>query len=115
MMFDFKSVEIWYIFGLIFFLTFLYKIEEMIEEESYKTKSRKVLFLLTTTSTLVAAIVGTVCWVTLEEMKISFMLFDITIQLKGWVNVFISITIPFFYKEMILAVKRKMMIIATKE
>jgi hypothetical protein len=114
-MIDFKNVEIWYIFGLIFFLTFLYKIEEMVEEETYKTKSRKVLFLLTTTSTLVAAIVGTVCWVTLEDMKIKFMLFDISIQLKGWVNVFISITIPFFYKEMILAVKRKMIIIATKE
>lgn len=114
-MLDFKSIEIWYIFGLIFFLRFLYEIEEMVEEETYKTKSRKVLFLLTTTSTLVAAIVGTVCWVTLEDMKIQFMLFDISIQLKGWINVFISITIPFFYKEMILVVKRKMTIIATKE
>lgn len=112
---DFRNIEIWYIFGLIFFLTFLYKIEEMIEDESYKTKSRKVLFFLTTTSTLVAAIVGTICWVTLEEMKIQFMIFGISVQLKGWINVFISITIPFFYKEMILLVKRKITILATKE
>ena len=31
----------------------------------------------------------------LEEMKIKFAVWDFTISLQGWINVFISITIPF--------------------
>lgn len=114
-MFDFKQIEIWQIFLWISFFYFLYKFEETIEEETYKKKSKKVLAFLIATSTLVAGIIGTVIWLMLEEMKISFTVFEIQIQLKGFINVFIAITIPLFYKEMANLTKRKMNIIASKE
>lgn len=115
MMFDLKHIEIWHIFFLVCFFTFLYKIEEMIEDESYKDKSKKVLSFLIITNTLVSAIIGTVIWVTLEEMKIKFVILDFTISLQGWINVFISITIPFFYREMIALAKKRMTVLAAKE
>lgn len=113
-MIDFRHIEIWHIFVLVCFFTFLYKIEEMIEDESYKEKSKKILSFLIITSTLVSAIVGTIIWVILEELKLSFEIRETTIILQGGINVFISITIPFFFKEMINLAKRKMNIIARK-
>lgn len=113
-MFDLKHIEIWHIFVLVCFFTFLYKIEETIEDESYKDKSKKILSFLIITSTLVSGIVGTIIWIILEELKPSFALLERTIILQGGINVFISITIPFFFKEMIMLVKRKMSFIASK-
>lgn len=113
-MIDFRHIEIWHIFVLVCFFTFLYKIEEMIEDESYKEKSKKVLSFLIITNTLVSGIIGTIIWITLEDMKVKFEIYDFTILLQGWINVFISITIPFFYREMIAFAKRKMNIIASK-
>lgn len=114
MMFDLKNIEFWHIFLLVCFFTFLYKIEEMIEDESYKEKSKKVLSFLIITNTLVSAIIGTIIWITLEDMKVKFEIYDFTILLQGWINVFISITIPFFYREMIALAKRKMTVLAAK-
>lgn len=113
-MFDLKNIEFWHIFLLVCFFTFLYKIEEMIEDESYKEKSKKVLSFLIITNTLVSAIIGTIIWITLEDMKVKFEIYDFTILLQGWINVFISITIPFFYREMIALAKRKMTVLAAK-
>lgn len=113
-MFDFKQIEIWQIFVLVCFFTFLYKIEEVIEDESYKDKSKSILSVLIITSTFVSAIVGTIIWFTLEELKLSFTVLGKNIVLQGGINVFISITIPFFFKEMIALVKRKISYVALK-
>lgn len=113
-MFDFKQIEIWQIFVLVCFFTFLYKIEEVIEDESYKDKSKSILSVLIITSTFVSAIVGTIIWFTLEELKLSFTVLGKNIVFQGGINVFISITIPFFFKEMIALVKRKISYVAVK-
>jgi hypothetical protein len=107
-MYDFRYYEVYYIFLLIVFLTFLHMLEEMIETESYKTKSKLTLSFLIATSSIIAGIIGTVCFYTLQELHLNFTIFGIQIQLQLWANIFISITIPFFYKEMIQLAKRRM-------
>lgn len=106
-MFDIRYYEVYYIFLLVVFLTFLHMLEEIIELESYKTKSKLTLAFLIATSSIIAGIIGTVCFYTLQELSLKFTIFDIQIQLQTWANIFISITIPFFYKEAIQLAKRR--------
>jgi hypothetical protein len=114
-MFNLQNYEIIYIFLLTVFLTFLYKLEEAIETERYKTKSKLTLFLLMTISSIIAGIIGTICFYTLQEMALKFTIFDIKIELQLWANIFISITIPFFYREMIQVAKRRITNFSSKE
>lgn len=110
-----QNIEVLWIFGLTVFLFFLYKLEEIFEDEIYKTTSWKVLMVLVLTSTLTAGTIALLVWYSLEEMRLSFTLFGKQVELKGWINVFLAVTIPFFYKEMIELVKKRMNILANKE
>ncbi|MCT7643837.1 hypothetical protein [Aliarcobacter butzleri] len=110
-----QNIEVLWIFVLTVFLTLLYKLEEIFEDEIYKATSWKVLMVLVLTSTLTAGVIAILVWYSLEEMRVSFSFFGKQIELKGWVNVFLAVTIPFFYKEMIAVVKKRMNILANKE
>lgn len=110
-----QNIEVLWIFALTVFLTMLYKLEEIFEEEIYKATSWKVLIALILTSTLTAGVIAVLVWYSLEEIQFTFKVFGKEIMLKGWINVFLAVTIPFFYKELIAVVKKRMNILANKE
>lgn len=99
-----NNLQAIYIFLLTVFLACLYQIEDLIEKNENQKLSKKALFGLVISSSLTAGIIGTMVWFILEEVHIQFTIFGVLVTLKGTLNVFIAVTFPFFYKEIIHAI-----------
>lgn len=111
-MVDLKMV---YIFLLGLFLSLLYYAEEIIEEQTYKEKSFLLIGLLLLVKGLLGGILIILMFYTLQELKLSFTIFDKVIELGLYTNLFIAGTISVFGSDIIKIAKKRAEILANKE
>lgn len=103
-MIDFKML---YILILGIFLSVLYYAEELIEEQTYKEKSLLVIGLLLSIKGLLGGILIVLMFYTLQELKLSFVIFDKEIVFGLWGNLIIAGTISIFGSDFFRIIKRR--------
>jgi len=96
-----------YIFVLGIFLSLLYYIEEMIEEQEYKEKKILAILSLATVKSLLGGILIVLIFYMLQEIKISFTLFGSEIKFGLWSNLFIAGTLSVFGSDLFKLVKKR--------
>lgn len=110
-MIDFKML---YILILGIFLSVLYYAEELIEEQTYKEKSLWVIGLLLSIKGLLGGILIVLMFYTLQELKLSFVIFDKEIVFGLWGNLIIAGTISIFGSDFFRIIKRRTEFFANK-
>lgn len=111
-MIDLKMV---YIFLLGLFLSLLYYVEEVIEEQEYKEKSLFVICMLAFVKALLGGMLIVMIFYTLQDLKLSFELFGKEIIFGLWANLFIAGTISVFGSDMFKMVKKRLEMYVNKE
>jgi len=111
-MIDLKMI---YIFLLGLFLSLLYYIEEIIEEQEYKEKSLVVIGMLALIKAILGGILIVLIFYSLQDLKISFSLFGKEITLGLWANLFIAGTASVFGSDVFKIIKKKVDLYASKE
>lgn len=101
---DFKMI---YIFILGIFLSLLYYIEEMIEEQEYKEKSLGAIGILALIKSLLGGILIVLIFYMLQELQISFTAFNIEVKFGLWSNLFIAGTLSVFGSDLFKIIKRR--------
>lgn len=111
-MIDLKMI---YILLLGIFLSVLYYAEELIEEQTYKEKSFWFIFLWLLIKGLIGGILIILTFYTLQELQLSFTIFDKVITLGLWTNLFIAGTISVFGSDLFRIIKRRAELLATNK
>lgn len=111
-MIDFKML---YIFLLGLFLSLLYYVEEIIEEQEYKEKSLMVIGVLALVKAILGGILIVLIFYTLQDLKLSFELFGKEIILGLWSNLFIAGTISVFGSDLFKIIKKRVELFVNKE
>ena len=101
---DFKMI---YIFILGIFLSLLYYIEEMIEEQEYKEKSLRMIGLLALIKSLIGGILIVLIFYMLQELQITFTAFNVEIKFGLWSNLFIAGTLSVFGSDLFKILKKR--------
>lgn len=101
---DFKMV---YIFILGIFLSLLYYVEEIIEEQEYKEKSIIAIGFLALIKSLLGGILIVLIFYTLQELQLSFTLFSKEVTFGLWSNLFIAGTVSVFGSDIFKMAKKR--------
>lgn len=101
---DFKMI---YIFVLGIFLSLLYYIEEMIEEQEYKEKSLRMIGILALIKSLIGGILIVLIFYMLQELQINFAVFNVEIKFGLWSNLFIAGTLSVFGSDLFKILKKR--------
>lgn len=110
-MVDLKTL---YILFLGVFLSALYYVEEVIEEQTYKEKSLLIISLLLSVKALLGGILIVLFYYTLDELNLSFTLFEKTIEFGFWGNLLIAGTLSIYGSDFFRIIKRRAEILANK-
>ena len=108
------DLKMLYILILGIFLSVLYYAEELIEEQTYKEKSLWVIGLLLSVKGLLGGILIVLIFYTLQELKLSFIIFDKEIVFGLWGNLIIAGTISIFGSDFFRIIKRRTDFFANK-
>ncbi len=103
-MIDLKMI---YILLLGVFLSVLYYAEELIEEQTYKEKSFIYIVLLLLVKGLLGGILIILTFYALQELKLSFTIFEKTLSFGLWTNLFIAGVISVFGSDLFKMLKRR--------
>lgn len=109
------DLKMMYIFALGLFLSLLYYIEEIIEEQEYKEKSWVVIGVLALVKASIGGILIVLIFYTLQDLQISLELFGKQIVFGLWTNLFIAGTISVFGSDLFKMVKKRAEFFANKE
>lgn len=109
------DLKMLYILILGIFLSVLYYAEEIIEEQTYKEKSLWVLGLLLSIKGLLGGILIVLTFYTLQELNLSFTIFNKEIILGLWGNLIVAGTISIFGSDFFRIIKRRAEVLANKE
>lgn len=110
-MIDLKMI---YILLLGMFLSVLYYAEELIEEQTYKEKSFIYIVLLLLVKGLLGGILIILTFYALQELKLSFTIFDKTLSFGLWTNLFIAGVISVFGSDLFKMLKRRADLLSKK-
>lgn len=111
-MIDLKMI---YILILGIFLSVLYYAEELIEEQTYREKSLWVIGLLLAIKGLLGGILIVLTFYTLQELNLSFTIFNKEIALGLWGNLIIAGTVSIFGSDFFRIIKRRAETLSNKE
>ena len=103
-MMDLKMI---YILLLGIFLSVLYYAEELIEEQTYKEKSFLLIGTLLVVKGFLGGILIVLTFYALQELKLSFTIFEKNITLGLWTNLFIAGVISVFGSDLFKLIKRR--------
>lgn len=109
------DLKMLYILVLGIFLSVLYYAEELIEEQTYKEKSLWVIGLLLSIKGLLGGILIVLTFYTLQELNLSFTVFDKEIILGLWGNLIVAGTVSIFGSDFFRIIKRRAEVLANKE
>ena len=109
------DLKMMYIFLLGLFLSLLYYIEEIIEEQEYKEKSLIIIAMLALVKAILGGILIVLIFYSLQDLKLSFSLFGKEVILGLWANLFIAGTISVFGSDVFKIIKKKIELYANKE
>lgn len=108
------DLKMMYIFLLGLFLSLLYYIEEIIEEQEYKEKSLIIITMLALVKAILGGILIVLIFYSLQDLKLSFSLFGKEVVLGLWANLFIAGTISVFGSDVFKIIKKKVELCANK-
>lgn len=111
-MIDLKMI---YILMLGIFLSVLYYAEELIEEQTYREKSLWVIGLLLIIKGLLGGILIVLTFYTLQELNLSFTVFNKEIVFGLWGNLIIAGTVSIFGSDFFRIIKRRAEMLSNKE
>lgn len=109
------DLKMLYIFLLGLFLSLLYYVEEIIEEQEYKEKSLIAIGMLALIKAILGGILIVLIFYTLQDLKLSFELFGKEIVLGLWANLFIAGTISVFGSDLFKIIKKRAELFVNKE
>jgi len=109
------DLKMLYILTLGIFLSVLYYAEELIEGQAYKEKSLWIIGLLLSIKGALGGIIIILSFYALEELNLTFTIFDKTITLNMWANLFIAGTISIFGSDFLRIIKKRAEILASKD
>lgn len=109
------DLKMLYILVLGFFLSVLYYAEELIEEQTYKEKSLWIIGLLLSIKGLLGGILIVLTFYTLQELNLSFTVFDKEIILGLWGNLIVAGTVSIFGSDFFRIIKRRAELLANKD
>jgi hypothetical protein len=97
------------------FLSVLYYAEELIEEQTYREKSLWVIGLLLIIKGLLGGILIVLTFYTLQELNLSFTVFNKEIVFGLWGNLIIAGTVSIFGSDFFRIIKRRAEMLSNKE
>ena len=109
------DLKMLYIFLLGLFLSLLYYVEEIIEEQKYKEKSWVVMGALALIKAVLGGILIVLIFYTLQDLKLSFEIFGKEIVFGLWANLFIAGTVSIFGSDLFKMIKKRAELFANKE
>lgn len=109
------DLKMLYILILGIFLSVLYYAEELIEEQTYKEKSLWVIGLLLSIKGLLGGILIVLTFYTLQELNLSFTIFNKEIILGLWGNLIVAGTVSIFGSDFFRIIKRRAEVLANKD
>lgn len=109
------DLKMLYIFFLGLFLSLLYYIEEVIEEQEYKEKHWAIIGALALIKALLGGLLIVMIFYTLQDLKLSFTVFGKEIILGLWANLFIAGTASVFGSDLFKMIKKRVELYANKE
>ena len=109
------DLKMFYIFLLGLFLSLLYYVEEIIEEQEYKEKSMVVISLLALVKAFLGGILIVLIFYTLQELNLEFTIFGTVVKFGLYTNLFIAGTVSVFGSDIFKMAKKRVENFANKE
>lgn len=109
------DLKMFYIFLLGLFLSLLYYVEEIIEEQEYKEKSMVVISLLALVKAFLGGILIVLIFYTLQELNLEFTILGTAVKFGLYTNLFIAGTVSVFGSDIFKMAKKRVEKFANKE
>lgn len=103
-----EDLKALYVFIVALVVTFLYTVREVVEQELHKTRTSKENFLIISTRVIMTAIVVVLLYGALEQLSLNVKIFNLEIEIKDKVAVFIAVVTSLFTDSLIIRGKKQL-------